>query len=303
MSTITLGDVEISRVTEWHGPFAPTATLFPTLSRDHWQANSSWLSPDHWDPATDMYLARTQSWVLRSEGRIILVDTGIGDDKERRVPAFHHLRTGFLDRLAAAGVRPEDVDLVVNTHAHADHVGWNTRLHHGEWIPTFPNAQYLLSTPENTFANPANNSPRHSPFGGAARDDAQIHLDSIAPLQHTGQLSTWDGPTHRIDANLTLELAPGHTPGSAVLRLASGTDRALFIGDIAHTPLQLIEPDHEPCLSEDEPAAIATRRRLLAEAADTNALIIPAHFGGSGAAEVTRDGSKFAITGWAAFSK
>ncbi|MCO1580751.1 MBL fold metallo-hydrolase [Crossiella sp. SN42] len=285
MDTITLGQVEITRVLEWSGPFAPTSAVFPTLTREHWQANESWLSPDHWDPATDMLLARTQSWVLRSEGRIILVDTGIGDDKERQIPVFHRLRTGFLDRLAAAGVQPEQVDLVVNTHAHSDHVGWNTRLVDGEWIPTFPNARYLL----------------HAADATPGLSDPQVHRDSIDPLRHTGQLSTWDGTELRIDANLTLTPAPGHTPGSAVLRLVSGTDRALFIGDIAHSPLQIVEPDHEPCLSDDAPAATATRRRLLAEAADTGALVIPAHFGGSGAAEVKRDGDKFAITGWAAF--
>lgn len=285
VDTITLGQVEITRVLEWSGPFAPASAVFPTFTREHWQANESWLSPDHWDPATDMALARTQPWVLRSEGRIILVDTGIGDDKERQVPVFHRLRTGFLDRLAAAGVQPEQVDLVVNTHAHSDHVGWNTRLADGEWIPTFPNARYLLHTADAT----------------PGLSDPQVHRDSIDPLRHTGQLFTWDGPELRIDANLTLTPAPGHTPGSAVLRLVSGTDRALFIGDIAHSPLQLVEPDHEACLSDDVPAAIATRRRLLAEAADTGALVIPAHFGGSGAAEVKRDGGKFAITGWAAF--
>lgn len=288
MDTITLGSVEVGRVVEWHGPFAPTSVIFPTLTREHWQVNESWLSPDHWDAATDMFVARTQSWVLRSEGRIILVDTGIGDDKQRPIPAFHRLRTGFLDRLIAAGIRPEAVDVVVNTHAHADHLGWNTRLVDGEWIPTFPNARYLLHSADLAFAT--------------TTGDPQLYRDSLAPVRESGQLSTWDGETHRLDGDLTLELAAGHTPGSAVLRLASGTDRALFIGDIAHSPLQLVEPDHEACLSEDIPAAVRTRRRLLAEAADTTALIVPAHFGGSGAAQVKRDGDKFAITEWAVYA-
>ncbi|MBP2472086.1 glyoxylase-like metal-dependent hydrolase (beta-lactamase superfamily II) [Crossiella equi] len=288
MNSIILGDVDITRVVEWQGPFAPTSTTFPSLTRADWETHSSWLVPDHWEPETDHFVATTQVWVLRSEGRVILVDTGIGDDKDRGSGPFHRLRTGFLSRLAEAGVRPEDVDVVVNTHAHVDHIGWNTRLEAGSWVPTFPNAQYLLHRADAEFVDPAH----------AQRPDDGSYADSIAPVVESGLLSTWDGDTLVLDRNLTLELASGHTPGSAALRLASGTDRALFLGDLVHSPIQVAEPDHEFCSSEDVPAAIRARRRYLAEAADTGALVVPAHFGDTGMAEVARAGEKFTIAGW-----
>ncbi|AVZ77384.1 hypothetical protein SLUN_11440 [Streptomyces lunaelactis] len=125
--------------------------------------------------------------------------------------------------------------------------------------------------------------------------------DSIDPVHRAGQTLLWE-TSHRIDGNIRLEPAPGHTPGSAVLHLRSGTERALFVGDLIHTPLQILEPHVDTCLSADQQAAANSRRRVLEYAADTNALLIPAHFTGPGAAEVRRDGSSFAIKKWAPFS-
>jgi glyoxylase-like metal-dependent hydrolase (beta-lactamase superfamily II) len=115
-------------------------------------------------------------------------------------------------------------------------------------------------------------------------------------------MKLWDG-SHAIDANLTLELAAGHTPGSSVLWLESGTDRAALVGDLMHTPIQVVEPELNSCFCEDEGQARASRRRVLERAADTGALVLPAHFGGQGAVEVRRDGSKFAISEWAGFDR
>jgi glyoxylase-like metal-dependent hydrolase (beta-lactamase superfamily II) len=108
---------------------------------------------------------------------------------------------------------------------------------------------------------------------------------------------------YTIDENLRLELAPGHTPGSSVLALASGTDRAVFVGDLLHTAPQLVEPDTNSCFCEDPAQARATRRRLLGQASDTNALVFPAHLGGHGGAQLKRDGDRFAITEWAPFAR
>ncbi|MFE0044814.1 MBL fold metallo-hydrolase [Streptomyces albireticuli] len=303
MQTITLGDVEITRVVEWHAPIAPTTAIFPSSTPEMWQEHKSWLAPDFWDPETDALVATVQTWVLRSEGRTILIDTGVGDDKDRPdMPSWSHLRTGYLDRLAAAGVRPEDVDVVVNTHAHSDHVGWNTRLVDGEWVPTFPNATYLFSKADFDYWNPANGHTPRGTLGDitVARAGGGMFQDSVLPVHREGLTVLWEDG-YRIDGNLALEPAPGHTPGSAVVRLASGTDRALFIGDLVHSPLQFAEPDCEPCLSEDEEQAVRSRRRVLAEAADTRALVFPAHLSGHGAAEVRREGGGFAVERWAAF--
>lgn len=304
MQTLTLGNVDVSRVVEWSAPIAPTAAVFPSTTTQTWREQEEWLAPDFWDPATDFYLAYVQTWVLRSEGRTILVDTGLGNGKERPyMPPWTHLRTGFLDRLAEAGVLPEDVDLVVNTHLHADHVGWNTRLHDRQWVPTFPNATYLVPKADFEYWNPLNGHAKRGSLGGvnSSFGNQNMFEDSVAPVHEAGQAYLWED-SHRIDANLSLEAATGHTPGSSVLRLASGTDRALFVGDLVHTPLQFLLPDCETCLSEDEPAAARTRRRYLGEAADTAALVLPAHLPGAGAVELRRQGSSFAVKAWAPFA-
>lgn len=124
---IVLGDVEVIRVVEWQGAFASALDVVPDSGTEVWKDNADWLSPDHWDPGTDRVTVALQTWVLRSAGRTILVDTGVGSMRERPgAPAFHHRQDDFLGALAHAGVRPQDVDLVVNTHVHADHVGGNT---------------------------------------------------------------------------------------------------------------------------------------------------------------------------------
>ena len=301
MQTITLGDVKISRLIEWDGPFAPVGVLFPSMPNDLWQEHESWLAPDFMDADTGVYRAYMQTWVLQTADRTVVVDTGIGNDKERAEGLFHRRDGDFLGQLEAVGVRPEDVDTVVNTHLHIDHIGWNTTLSNGEWVPTFPNAQYVINKAEYDYWNPVNGNARKSDFG-SVEDFHAGFADSVLPVHQAGQAVLWTGETHRIDANLTLELAPGHTPGSAVLRLESGTDRALFVGDLIHTPLQVLEPDHDTCLSEDQIEASRSRHRILAQAADTNSLVIPAHLGGAGAAEVRRENGKYTVSRWASYS-
>ncbi|WP_435058966.1 MBL fold metallo-hydrolase [Streptomyces sp. bgisy060] len=294
--SIVLGDVEVLRVVEWQGPFGPAGTLVPEAGAEVWKANEEWLAPDHWAPDDDSAVMALQSWVLRSGGRTVLVDTGVGDGRERpHSPQFHRRRDGFLDRLEQAGIRPEDVDVVVNTHLHADHVGWNTRDAEGEWVPTFPNAQYLLPAADDFHFGPENG------YGGGLReDDRLVYGDSVAPVHRAGLVTLWEG-THRIDGNLTLESAPGHTPGSAVLRLASGTDRAVFVGDLLHSPVQILDPGCASCFCLDPAEAARSRRRVLERAADARELVVPAHFGGAGAFEVRRDGTGFALAGWASY--
>jgi glyoxylase-like metal-dependent hydrolase (beta-lactamase superfamily II) len=296
---ITLGDVTVTRITEYYGSVGMTpAEFFPDSPEASWRDHRDWLAPDFWDPGTNECRSAIQTWLLRSGGRTILVDTGVGNHKERPYsPVWSHLDTGFLDALAAAGVRPEDVDLVVNTHLHVDHVGWNTRLDGRTWVPTFPNATYLMPRRDFDFWNPAND---HRPRLG--RGNQNVFEDSVAPVHEAGLTQLWDG-SHRIDADLRLELAPGHTPGSSVLHLESGGDRALFVGDLVHTALQIAEPDTNSCFCEDPAAARATRRELLGQAAETGALVFPAHFGGHGAAQVKRDGTRFAIADWAGFPR
>ncbi|WP_431922107.1 MBL fold metallo-hydrolase [Amycolatopsis tucumanensis] len=296
---IALGEVTVTRIKEFYGPVEMSPDqFFPDSPDGAWDEHRDWLVPDFWDPETGQCQSAIQSWLLRSEGRTILVDTGVGNHKDRPyAPVWSRLDTSYLDNLAAAGVRPEDVDLVVNTHLHIDHVGWNTRLDGRVWVPTFPNATYLMPKRDFDFWNPANDN--ETVFG---RGNQNVFEDSVTPVHEAGLTRLWDG-SYRIDKNLRLDLAPGHTPGSSVLVLESGGDRALFVGDLVHTPLQIPEPDTNSCFCEDPAESRATRHKLLGHAAETNALVFPAHFAGAGAAEVERDGSKFAIKEWAAFSR
>ncbi|MEY9933997.1 glyoxylase-like metal-dependent hydrolase (beta-lactamase superfamily II) [Catenulispora sp. GP43] len=296
MNEITLGDVTVARVQEMHGPVGMTPEqFFPGWPQQDWQDNRDWLVPDHLGAEDDIVRVAFQTWALRSQGRTILVDTGIGNDKTRpAVGAWDHLSLGYLDNLAEAGIAPEDVDLVINTHLHVDHIGWNTRLAGGQWVPTFPNATYLMPRLDFEHFDPAKNPN----IAGSVNENA--FEDSIEPVRAAGQVQLWEGE-HIVDGNLRLLAAPGHTPGASVLLLTSGHDKALFAGDLVHTPLQVSHPDHASCFCEDPSTAQATRRDLLGWAADNNALVLPAHFSGQTALEIRRDGDRFAIKNWGPF--
>ncbi|NDV04996.1 MBL fold metallo-hydrolase [Rhodococcus sp. IEGM 248] len=298
MDQITLGNVTITRVWEYFGSVDMTPdTFFPDSPKEVWDDNASWLTPNFLDSETNIVNSAIQTWLLRSGGKTILVDTGVGNHKDRPyAPVWNRLETGFLANLARAGVKPEDVDIVINTHLHIDHVGWNTYLHDRQWVPTFPNATYLMPKDDFDFWNPANG---HKPLLG--RGNQNVFEDSVAPVHQAGQTLLWEN-SHQIDADLRLDPAPGHTPGSSVLTLTSGTDRAVFVGDMLHSPVQIVEPHANSCFCEDPAGSRATRRKVLGWAADNNALVIPAHFGGRGAAEVVREADKFAIKGWAPFA-
>lgn len=266
--TITLGDVSITRAVERAGDIAPAVDVVPGSSPELWEANRSWLAPDFWDPESGLYRAHMQTWVVRSEGMTILVDTGAGNDKDRPyLPFFSRLSTGLLDDLAQAGVRPEDVDYVINTHVHADHVEWNTVLVDRQWVPTFPNAKYLINNTVFQFWNPVNGTDRKAVAFGLPSHLGNQNLfeDSVAPVHQAGQAELWEN-SYVIDSNLRLERQAGHTPGSAVITLQSGTDSAVFVGDMMHGPVQ------------------TSTRTCTPASTRTRALVLPAHFPGSGAA-------------------
>ncbi len=292
---LQLGDVTVTRIEEMHGPITSPEVFFPSIPQELWQQHRDMLVPDHLAPDGGMVHVAMQTWLLRSEGRTILIDTGVGNDKTRpTVEVWDHLQLDYLGNLARAGVQPQDVDLVVNTHLHVDHVGWNTRLVDGAWQPTFPNATYLMPRVDFEHWDPKNNS---SIAGGV---NENVFEDSVAPVHAAGQVQLWEG-SHTIDASLRLEAAPGHTPGSSVVKLDSRGERALFAGDLVHSPLQVLAVGHDSCFCEDPVGARASRRALLGWAADTSAWVAPAHFSGSSVLEVERSGDGFAITRWAPF--
>lgn len=292
--TVVIGDVEITRVQEYAGPSqARPDTLFPSSDPAYWQDNADWLSPDFFDADAGRLRSVLHSWLIRSQDQLILLDTGAGNGKERPyAPVYGHHATPYLENLASVGVAPEDIAIVVNTHLHVDHVGWNTVLDGRDWVPTFPNARYLMTAEDFEFWNPL--------LRPLAPGDGNLNVyeDSVAPVQAAGLVDLWSG-SHRIDDGLVLEAAPGHTPGSSILRVESLGQGALFVGDILHSPVQIASPEVNSCFCEDPAAARAVRRRLLAEAADRSLLVFPGHFGGHSACQVAADGEAFVISDWA----
>ena len=300
--TVRIGSVEIDRVVEWVGPIKPVDDLFPDTPAEAWTDE---LAPEHWTPSTRAYRAAIQTWVLRSAGSTILIDTGVGNDRNRpQIPVFDHLSTDFLRRLADIGVMPADVDLVVNTHIHYDHVGWNTTLRGQTWEPTFPNATYLVPQADYEYFRPENAArmrPARTPDERARFEGIRLVFeDSIAPVATAGQLHAWSDE-YRVDAELRIEPAPGHTPGSSVVWLESGAG-AVFVGDLLHTPVQLGRPDDCCSFDLNSGEAGASRQAVLAAAARVGAPVFPAHFAGRGAATISpADDDGFTVTEWQDF--
>jgi glyoxylase-like metal-dependent hydrolase (beta-lactamase superfamily II) len=216
-----------------------------------------------------------------------VVDTGVGNGRDRpTMPPVHQLNTGFLEALHAAGIDAADVDVVVNTHLHVDHVGWNTHLADGAWVPTFPNARYLMPEADYQFYGP----------DGEGSDEARRILfdDSIFPVE--AQTELWSDDL-QISESLRLRPAPGHTPGSSVLWLEAGQS-AVFVGDLTHCPIQISRPQ-DPCAFDvDADAAVVTRKRVFTEAARARAMVIPAHYPGHGGATVVARGDRFEVDDW-----
>ena len=299
--TIRIGSVEVDRVVEWVGPIKTVDDMFPDTPAHRWTDE---LAPHHWTPSTRGWRAAVQTWVLRSAGRIIVIDTGVGNDRDRpQAPTFDHLSTDYLRRLAEIGVQPADVNIVINTHIHYDHVGWNTQLDGATWLPTFPNATYLVPAVDYDYFHPDNAErmrPPRTDDEKARFDGIQLVFnDSIAPIADAGQLQTWRGE-HRVDENLRLEPAPGHTPGSSVAWLETGSG-AVFVGDLMHTPLQISHPDDACSFDVDTDQARTSRHAVLHAAACTGAAIFPAHFAGHGATTITSKNDTYEIGQWKPF--
>jgi len=265
MRDLTLGRLRIDAVVETAGPTRPS-WLFPAVTAEAVARHRDWLAP-HFLDAEGRLLQSVHAFVVRTPDLTMVVDTCIGNDKDRggRRP-FHMLRTGFLDTLKAAGVAPEAVDVVICTHLHVDHVGWNTRLENGRWVPTFPRARYLFARREWEHWTAENEE-------GTQR----IMADSVAPVLDAGLAELVD-MDHRVIDEIRLEPTPGHTPGHVSVRLASGGADAVITGDLMHHPVQVAEPTWQTPFDSDPAAATATRRAFCARYADRPVSVLGTHF-------------------------
>ena len=224
MTTWTIGAVSVTRVEEQLG-FAsfPPEQFLAGFERELVDRHLSWLVPHHYSPEHDRLITSIHSWLIRTERHTILLDCCGGNHKERPgYPRYHQRDFPFLARLREAGAAPEDIDIVLCTHLHADHVGWNTMLRDGRWVPTFPNARYLFSRVESEHQD-----PRRNPAADADPLRGRAYRDSVLPVIEAGQATLLDG-THAIEDALLVEPAPGHTPGHVLLKL-DGSGRACAV--------------------------------------------------------------------------
>ena len=267
-----LGELERHRAIESEVPIFDTFTFFPDATREVVEANKDWLMPRYIDPKTIEVILCIQSYVIKTSHHTILVDTCVGNHKSRPArPSWHMQNSPFIEELASVGVHPEEVDFVLCTHLHVDHVGWNTKLLDGRWVPTFPNAKYIFS--RNEFELWAARYEK-----GETVPVPLVYEDSVLPIVEAGQAIIVED-THQIDDGMWLEPAPGHTPGHVMLNLKSGEETALMSGDVIHHPLQLIRPEWSSRACEDPHLSAVSRTKMLERVADTNTLLCPAHFG------------------------
>ena len=284
-----IGDASVTRVTDIVlDQFAPER-LFLNWDRNLPLSHPEWMLPGTMSSDGSHVLLSIHTWVIRHQGRVIVVDTGAGNNKHRPHAAyFDHLQTDYLGRLAAIGLRPENVDVVLTTHLHVDHVGWNTRLESGSWVPTFPNARYFFSKLEHQHYNdPINHNERN-------RTSFQVQQDSVNPIIDAGLATLLDAGDTEPVSGFTLYPTPGHSPGHVSIIFRSAGDTALFSGDIVHHPLQVFAPETMSVFDANAELAIRARRWGLNFAADHDALLFSPHFADSSVGRVIHSGNDFA---------
>ncbi len=270
-----IGNAKITRIEEMIGPLFDPVTFFPDFDPNAFEEHRDWLYPNHVDERTGRIIASMHSWLIETSHHKILIDTCIGNDKPRMpYRNWHEMQTPWLKNLSAAGVSPEDIDFVMCTHLHVDHVGWNTRLENGQWVPTFPNAKYLFAKAEYEFWQQERSAPSPDEFHGV---NNQVFDDSVVPILHLAELI--EGETEVIADLLSIKPAPGHTPGSIAIEVSDQRSLGVFTGDICHHPIQVVKPSWNSAFCELPDQARSTRLDILRRCHDEQALMLPAHFG------------------------
>jgi glyoxylase-like metal-dependent hydrolase (beta-lactamase superfamily II) len=286
MQSTRIGDFEVHRIAEFEGPFFPPAEFFPDFDREVMRANADLLGPRLIEPASGKLVFSFHTFVVKTGKHMILIDSCLGNDKERPTrPQFHRMRTPYLDDLARVGVKPEEVDYVMCTHLHWDHVGWNTRLDNGRWVPTFPNARYIMARRE--FAH-----WQEVHRGGEDTPHRRAFEDSVLPVVQTGQSVLVDD-NYAFEDGLWFEGAPGHTPGNVVIHARSGDAKGVFMGDVIHHPLQLLKPEWSTLACTDRELSRKTRTRLIEEHAERGTRLLPAHFPAPTVGRIVRRGRAY----------
>ena len=264
MHTWQIGTVKITRVVEMETT-GGSRFILPDATRDACKP-IDWMRPHFMDADGNLIMSVHALVVDTGEHRIV-VDTCIGNDKPRNIPAWSHLQTDFLHQLEAAGYARESIDYVLCTHLHVDHVGWNTMLVDGEWRPTFPNARYLIGETEWRYWDAHEDESSYGP----------VLADSVRPVVDAG-LVDLAASDHQLCTEVSLRSTPGHTPGHVSVCIESGGERALITGDCIHHPVQMTRTDWCSSADYDQSEGRFTRESLLAELVDEDTLVVGTHF-------------------------
>ena len=278
-----LGDVTIARVLEMNTPEFDPYEFFPETTLEDWEPHLHWLQPHAMDPISGKLVFPMQSYVVQSKHHTILIDSCVGNHKERPFLSKWHQKTDttYIDNLAKLGLTPEDIDIVMCTHLHPDHVGWNTKLVDGRWVPTFPNAEYVFSRKEFDYWKEFNE-----------RRPLDHLIDSVLPIEAAGQAKLVAND-HAVDDSVWLESTPGHTPDHFSVRLASAGSDAVFTGDMIHSPIQTHFPEWAARPDYKTDIAGATRRAFLEKYCDSGVLVCTMHFPLPSAGLIVSDGNAF----------
>lgn len=277
------GDLTIHRVVEQEMAFLPALMLLPGLNPEVLAENREWLRSANAIDHDDAIMVCFQSYVVKTPDHTILIDSCIGNDKPRpQMPKWDMKADDtYMRGLAQAGVAVEEIDYVMCTHLHADHVGWNTRLENGRWIPTFPKARYVFTKTEFDHWTSVH-----------AKTPVPAMTDSVMPVVEAKRFEIVDDE-HEIGDHLRILPTPGHTPGHSAFRLGRGKDDAVFAGDLIHSPLQALYPELSMKFDIDQLLAAKTRRAFLERYCDTETLCCTAHFPTPSVGRIRRKGSGF----------
>jgi glyoxylase-like metal-dependent hydrolase (beta-lactamase superfamily II) len=275
-----VGRVRITRIVEMVLPVPAGEAFFLPQATAAELRKSPWLYP-HFVGEDDTLKLSIHALLVDAPGLRLVVDTCIGNDRPRSITGGQPLATPFLQHLAEAGWSRDGVDAVVCTHLHVDHVGWNTMLEGGKWVPTFPMARYLIGRREYDFWSAEGDAEQQTILGDSVKPIFEAGLAELVELDHV------------ISPEIRLVPSTGHTPGHVSVMIASEGAQAVITGDMTHHPCQLAHPDWSPAFDSDRQASAVTRARLFAEWADQPILVIGTHYAAPTAGRIVRDGAAY----------
>ncbi len=276
-----IGDVTVTKIVELEAT-GGTRFILPQATREAARP-IRWMYPHFMDEEGRLKMS-IHALIVEAPGRRILVDTCLGNDKPRDIPNWSMRQGTFLQDLAAANFTRASIDTVVCTHLHVDHVGWNTMLVDGRWIPTFPNARYLLGRSEFEFWREQQENA----------EQRTVFADSVQPVFEAGLVDLVE-VDHRLCDEVSLTPTLGHTPGHVSVRIASRGEEALITGDFIHHPCQLARPDWASAADYDQAHSTRTRREVFDKLAGLPVLVIGTHFTGPTAGHIVRDGDAYRL--------